>query len=128
MTMTVCGYSATSERSRSWLRYLYRKAATPDTGVGSRGRTASCGGFDRGAPARLAANTARGGATDARRLPDMGQGQAGGLVAPQGLDGQREHRRPHPEDVEGPGRGHAGADPGDCPISCVSELGGSYIL
>lgn len=41
----------------------------------------------------------------------MGQGQAGGLVAPQGLDGQREHRRPHPEDVEGPRRGHAGADP-----------------
>ena len=45
----VGGYSAMSERSRGWLRYLYRKATTPDTGVGSRGRTASCGGFDRGA-------------------------------------------------------------------------------
>ena len=30
MTMTVRGYSATSERSRGWLRYLYRKATTPD--------------------------------------------------------------------------------------------------
>ena len=31
MTMTVRGYSATSERSRGWLRYLYRKATTPDS-------------------------------------------------------------------------------------------------
>ena len=30
MPKTVRGYAATSERSRGWLRYLYRKATTPD--------------------------------------------------------------------------------------------------
>ena len=30
MPKTVRGYVATSERSRGWLRYLYRKATTPD--------------------------------------------------------------------------------------------------
>ena len=30
MPKTVRGYAATSERSRGWLRYLYRKAITPD--------------------------------------------------------------------------------------------------
>ena len=30
MPKTVRGYTATSERSRGWLRYLYRKATTPD--------------------------------------------------------------------------------------------------
>src|SRR5437867_2633464 len=30
MTKTVRGYPATSARCRGWLRYLYRKATTPD--------------------------------------------------------------------------------------------------
>ena len=30
MAKAVRGYAATSERSRGWLRYLYRKATTPD--------------------------------------------------------------------------------------------------
>jgi hypothetical protein len=30
MTQTVHGYPATSARCRGWLRYLYRKATTPD--------------------------------------------------------------------------------------------------
>ncbi len=30
MSQTVAGYSATSARCRGWLRYLYRKATTPD--------------------------------------------------------------------------------------------------
>ncbi len=31
MAKTIRGYPATSERSRGWLRYLYRKATTPDS-------------------------------------------------------------------------------------------------
>ena len=30
MSATVRGYSALTERSRGWLRYLHRKATTPD--------------------------------------------------------------------------------------------------
>ncbi len=30
MASIVRGYPSTSERSRGWLRYLYRKATTPD--------------------------------------------------------------------------------------------------
>ena len=30
MGMTIRGYAATTDRSRGWLRYLYRKATTPD--------------------------------------------------------------------------------------------------
>ncbi|HXV80392.1 MAG TPA: hypothetical protein VEG60_10975 [Candidatus Binatia bacterium] len=30
MATLVRGYPATSDRSRGWLRYLYRKATTPD--------------------------------------------------------------------------------------------------
>ncbi len=30
MTNMMADYSATSDRSRGWLRYLYRKATTPD--------------------------------------------------------------------------------------------------
>ena len=30
MPVTVLGYPATSDRSRGWLRYMYRKATTED--------------------------------------------------------------------------------------------------
>ena len=52
-----------------------------------------------------------GGPTDARGLPDVGQGQDRRPAPTRRARGQREHHRTHPQDADGAGCDHAGPDP-----------------
>ena len=62
-------------------------------------------------PPPMDACPGRGGSADARRLPDVGQGQDRRPAPTPRARGEREHHGPHPQDVGGAGRDHAGPDP-----------------